>query len=135
MTIIRWNQSLSVEIESIDNQHKILLQILNDFNIMIKEDILHKELKNQFEKLIDYASEHFSKEESYMKQCNYGDYEKHRGIHIEFIQQMVEFSEKINSGSKVVIFEIIKYLENWIVEHIKDKDRKYMSYFKLNGIK
>ncbi len=69
---------MSVGVESMDQDHKILLLLINEINEAINNDSTHLEIKGIFEKLEKYVKEHFSKEELLLEQCNFGDIDKQK---------------------------------------------------------
>ena len=102
MAIINWEKELSVNITELDEQHKKLIDIINDLhNAMLKgksRDILDKVLDN----LIDYTKNHFRSEEILFEKYNYPDYLKHKKEHDDLVKQVLEIQEKYKSGKKNV---------------------------------
>ena len=67
MALITWNNSLSVNIKSIDNEHKELIAMLNEFydNIVLESN--KKNVSELLKRMKDYTVHHFSNEEEELK--------------------------------------------------------------------
>lgn len=74
----QWDDSLSVGVELIDDQHKLLIQRLNDVNDAIEESLGETQIVKTLEFLIQYTDYHFSTEEKNMKATEYPGYESHK---------------------------------------------------------
>lgn len=135
MPVVFWNESLSVKIKTIDDQHKKLIEILNDFydNIVSRTNI--ENTTRLINELREYTVYHFAQEENYMKQLNYDHYPSHKKSHEQFIIKIDEVEEKIKQGKTVMSLEMTMFLKDWIKNHIMVADKKYSDFFIKNGIK
>lgn len=134
MSFLSWTKDLSVNIDSIDNQHKKLIELISDFYDNIQKRSNDENIAKLIKGMKDYTIMHFSSEEKYMKQYNYPDYETHKKEHDAFIAKVMEIEEKFNSGKLMVSFEITTFLKGWIKKHILEIDKKYSEYFIQHGI-
>ncbi|GAH38184.1 unnamed protein product, partial [marine sediment metagenome] len=66
MTNIEWDDKFSVGITLIDEQHKMLMQRLNDLSKAIERNQSIGEIVRVLGFLIDYTNFHFSTEEKHM---------------------------------------------------------------------
>lgn len=134
MTFLSWTDELSVKIDSIDNQHKKLIDMLGDFY----NNISNRSNKESISKLLmgmkNYTVMHFSTEEQYMKKFDYPEYEIHKKEHEQFVDKVKEIEEKFNSGKLVLTFEITMFLKDWLKKHILETDKKYSDFFIRHGI-
>lgn len=84
--------------------------------------------------LVDYTSTHFQFEEKLFAQHKYEDEKGHCEIHKKLVRQVVEFQEQYNSGEKDVSLELMEFLKDWLINHIKDVDKKYSSFLLSKGV-
>jgi hemerythrin len=135
MPIIEWNKQFSVNILSIDNQHKKLISIINDFY----DNILKGQHKDKIPELIselkEYTIFHFKTEEKYMQLYNYPDYPDHLKEHKIFIDKVLSFEFRLKNGKMLLTVEITNFLKEWILDHIQHSDQKYSTYFIKMGVK
>jgi hemerythrin len=134
MAVLIWNDSLSVKIDSIDEQHKKLFEMINGFYDNINKRSNNELILNLIGGMKDYTVMHFSTEERYMKQYNYPNYEQHKKEHQDFIAKVNALEEKLKKGTMIVSFEITSFLKDWIKNHIQHADKQYSDFFLKHGI-
>jgi len=135
MALFKWNETLSVKIKSIDEQHKKLIDMINDFY----DNIINRTNNENMSKLISsmkhYTLVHFTAEEKYMEYYEYPEYEKHKKEHETFIVKVTEVEEKLKSGKLVLSLEMTMFLKDWLKKHIQGTDKKYSDFFISKGLK
>jgi hemerythrin len=135
MALITWSDKYSLQIDEIDDQHKKLVSMINELH----DAMMHAKSKEVsldiINKMADYTKYHFSVEEKYMKKFDYPDYNVHKLLHDQFIQKVTVFKREYESGKNGLNFEILNFLKDWLVSHIQGSDKKYVPFFKENGLK
>ncbi len=126
---VEWSDALSVGIEEIDEQHKVLAGLVNRMHDAIHERHGSDVVKSILAELAEYTRIHFAVEESLMRILNYPDYEKHKEIHEELLQHVIELRDKVESGKTAIGFELMHFLKNWLTKHIMEEDMNYSSFF------
>ena len=91
MSRIKWDDSMSVNISEIDQQHKQLITIINDLHEAMSEGRGKKILRVILRQLTDYTEIHFETEEIYFDKYKFPDAKNHNAEHAEFIQKISEF--------------------------------------------
>ena len=132
MTEIKWDDSLSVGIDLIDEQHKLLIQRIKDLSDAVNSSRGATEIGKTLGFMIDYTEFHFSTEEKHMTELDYPGYEPHKQQHEEFkstLNEMVmEFEE---DGATAQLSEWVNnYLISWLVKHIKSIDTKLSEFLR-----
>jgi len=130
---VEWSDALSVGIEEIDEQHRVLVELVNKMHDAIHQrhgsDVINSILKD----LADYTRIHFAVEESLMRILNYQAYESHKEIHEELLAAVVDLQEKVASGKKSIGFELMHFLKTWLTKHIMEEDMQYSGFFIASG--
>jgi len=134
MAAITWNKSMSVKINSIDEQHIVLIDMINDFYENISNRSNNENISRLISGMKKYTIMHFSMEEKYMQQFKYPFYETHKKEHDEFIAKVNALEEKFNSGTLIISFEITSFIKDWITKHIQHTDIQYSDFFIRNGV-
>lgn len=134
MTLIKWDQSLSVGIEEIDKQHQLLIQRINELYKAMSAAKEHSVLRKLINQLYTYAAMHFAKEEHYFDIFGYPEAESHKKEHSDFEQKVSQFEKDFNNGRQALSDEIMSFLGNWLANHIKGSDKKYEPFFKERGL-
>lgn len=134
MAFINWDNSYSVGVAIIDNQHKRLVNIVNELNDALGagkgKDVLSKVL---FE-LVQYVNTHFKTEEEYMVKYSYDEYEQHRYEHEKLTDEVKRFYEDFNNGKAVLSIQIMNFLRNWLMDHILIKDKRFGKFLNEKGM-
>ncbi len=128
MTLIKWTPELNVNIEMIDEQHHILVDMINDFY----DELSKKSSKELIGKLItemrEYTETHFKAEEELFLSYGYKESEKHIQTHKSFIAKVNDLEKRYKEGKLIISFEITNFLKSWLVNHIQKTDKKYAKF-------
>lgn len=135
MPLFVWKENLSVSVKSMDEQHKKLIDMLNEFYDNIAHRPNTENIAILLNSLRQYIIVHFSLEERYMEQSKFPDYKEHKKQHDAFMTKVEELEEKLNNGKMLLSLEVITFLKDWLLKHIQISDKKYSEHFAKNGIK
>jgi hemerythrin len=120
-----WNDQLSVGISAIDDQHRELIERINDLtSIILKGE--NKEKILEFINFLDnYVTNHFANEEALMLKADYPDIVSHIREHATFITRLDTFKKhfEANGHSPELSFDTQKWLYGWLISHISKKDK------------
>ncbi len=120
---IEWKSQYNTGLPLIDNQHKKLIDIINDLFAHMKDGGDRMLLGQIIDQLKDYTVNHFRTEEDLMKKTNYKEYQAHKRVHDTFVQKVSENLDKLKNGERVSPADLYKFLKNWLVDHIEREDR------------
>ncbi len=130
---IEWTDELSVGIEEINEQHKVLIALINRMHNAIEDKHGSEEVIGILTELADYTKIHFAVEESLMRILNYPGYDEHKDIHDELLEHVIELHEKVSSGHTAISFELMHFLKSWLSKHILEEDMQYSGFFLAAG--
>jgi methyl-accepting chemotaxis protein len=133
--LITWGPEYFIGVDSIDNQHKRLVKLINEVYSEFGSSNNRRTVKRILEELVEYTKYHFGNEEDVFKKIQYKDTKDHVEQHKKFVQQIQDFKDQFNDSTTVLSFDLINFLKNWLLNHILHTDKKYVQYFKENGIK
>ncbi|MEI0580806.1 bacteriohemerythrin [Brachyspira pilosicoli] len=136
---IKWRPIYETKHKIIDNQHKELVNIINELYL---STINNGESNGAFikavKKCIDYTQYHFKTEEKIMDLINYSDAENHKAMHKNFCVELVNQIRRYEEGQPFVANKFLKYLKDWLLEHIAFRDKIFVeeviAYLKKNNI-
>lgn len=129
----KWSPDYSVNIKTIDDQHRELVNILNRLFIAVSRREGDKAIAGILDALLCYTQTHFALEERLMQQANYRDYEAHKQEHVKLIAQLDQLCKKHLLEEKPIYFEMMSFLKTWLKEHIQGVDRKYSTALQQAG--
>lgn len=118
-----WDRSLSVGIETIDNQHQRIIEYINELEFALREND-RDTVGAIIEKMVNYTLTHFSFEEAVMEHARYKLIKEHRLVHESFTRQIKEYRRRFNAGEDVSR-QLLSVLRSWLINHIKRDDQDY----------
>ena len=128
MPLIQWNDTLSVNLKAIDRQHQHLIQLINDLHQAMKQRKANDILSHIIEELSQYAQEHFMTEEKLFIKHGYPQKTTHINEHNQFIDQVVDFKHSFNTGRATLSLDIMNFLNQWLLDHIRKSDKAYAPF-------
>jgi hemerythrin len=136
MATIEWDDRLSVGVDLIDEQHKMLLKRLSDFSEAVDSRRGSSEIVRTLEFLVDYTDFHFSTEERHMTAINYPGIDRHVAKHEEFKATLKNLGEDFEEeGATTALADSINtLLINWLIKHIEAVDQEFGRYLRERGI-
>lgn len=135
MAFINWNESYSVHIKQLDEQHKKLFQIVNALYDAMKNGKGNDVLAGVFDELINYTKLHFSTEENLLKIHNYPNLTAHKMEHERLVNQVLDLQKQFMDGGAALSIKVSNFLKEWLMNHIKKSDIAYSKYLKQKNAK
>lgn len=125
---IEWTPLLSVGIDAIDRQHRVLLECIN----RLAEANTHGRSAGVIAALLgdlgDYAHEHFRYEERLLEQHRWPKAPDHALSHRAFEGQIREFTRRLAGGERSLATPLLMFLVEWLTEHILVDDIAYSRF-------
>ncbi len=134
MSLIDWEEKYSVGIAEFDNQHKKLIDMLNDLYEAVKAGEGKSKMSEIIEGLVDYTIVHLKSEEAVFDKYDYPDREEHKAEHQKFVDEVAEFQKGFENGSVTLTVEVMNFMRNWLFSHIFHTDKKYSAFLMSNGL-
>lgn len=125
---IAWTSDLNTGIDVIDDQHKRIVDYINQLeSSMVKSS--HLVVGEVLDELVDYTMSHFAFEESLQEEAGYPFLKPHKAIHGVFIRRVGDFQARYKAG-EAIAEELHHMLSIWLVHHIKRDDMAYVAEVK-----
>lgn len=121
----RFTEDCLIGIETIDEEHKKLFQLLNETEKMLSAGAPYKTTVTPLiSELKEYAATHFAHEEAYMEQIHDPELPRQRKEHAEFTEKVnsYDLQELDDAKGKEVAEELLHYLARWLYRHILGSD-------------
>lgn len=133
--LFEWSDSFNVGIQEIDEQHRILVDLLNQLHAAIRDHRGSQACREILDQLAEYTRTHFLLEESLMRVSHYPGLDIHKSQHEELIAQVRTLQEKLDVGQAKISFELLHFLQIWLTKHINESDRRFGQHFgKIEGL-
>ena len=130
--LVKWSPTFSVGVKLIDEQHKGLLNLVNDlFNHVIGDDAEERiYFQTVIQTAVNYVKVHFATEEKIMVATKFPGYAEHKRAHDTFVLTVVDNIRDFEAGKKFTLATFTKFLKEWVLTHIAIMDKQYFEYFK-----
>ena len=136
MSKIEWDESLSVGVDLIDEQHKMLIQKLSDLSSAFRMGEEQNKIIKTLEFMFDYTDFHFSSEENVMEENDYPGLEEQKKQHEEFKVTLNNILEDYREEGTTpeIATSINVFLLNWLIKHIMGTDSKLGKFLTEKGL-
>lgn len=132
---VEWKDDYSVGIDSIDQQHKRLINLINQLHTAVDYSTGPEFEREALDELVDYTKTHFSYEEGLMEQNGYPDFEPHKAQHQKMFKKVEEVLSEYEKDQDTAMANAAEYLKQWLINHINGTDKEYSSYLISKGVK
>lgn len=134
MALLTWSDMYSVKVTDFDNQHKKLIDLINQLHDAMKAGKGKEAAGQVLNALVEYTQKHFAAEEGLMKLHAYPEYESHKKEHNTLVLQVLEFRKKFEASDVALSVEMLNFLRDWLLKHIQGVDKRYGPYFNAKGM-
>ena len=121
--MFQWKDEYNTGVTLMDQQHRRLVDLINQLFQCMKDGGDRMMVGEVVDELVNYTITHFRSEEDMMQKHNYPDFDAHQQIHKDFVKKVGEYAEKLKSGDRLPPADIYNFLKDWLIDHIKKKDR------------
>jgi hemerythrin len=129
MTKLVWTEQLSVGIDVIDQQHRRIVEYINQLDDALVFGHSHEEIGSLINDLVDYTMTHFGFEESLQEEAGYPFLVSHKKVHELFAQRVTDYQTRFEKGEDVCK-GLNSLLVTWLFNHIKRDDVDYSEFVK-----
>jgi hemerythrin len=123
-----WGDTLSVQVDEIDQDHRRLIDLFNILNHSVEEGDAKHYISAVLDELISCTAWHFKHEERLMLKYKYAGLEEHKTEHLELIDSAKALQDKFQQTDNQLSNEDIEFLEHWLTGHILSADMDLGSY-------
>ncbi len=128
MDDFKWEKSMSVGVEKLDKQHKVLVRLINRIHDEAKSNDIKTIVQSSIQILLKYTKEHFVDEEELLILADYPYLEEHQHKHKILTEHVKKIADDLENGSLIEPADLGIFLQNWLIDHIMQEDKKYSPY-------
>lgn len=134
MALMTWNKSYSVGVQTIDSQHTVLFDILNDLHAAMLKGQAQSLTGPLLRKLLEYTNTHFKAEEAMMATAKYPGLAEHKIKHRDLVKQVEDYVARYERGEITLNLHLLNFLRDWLYNHIQKVDKEYSSCLNERGM-
>ena len=132
--LFQWSDSFSIGLQEVDEQHKVLVGLLNELHEAIVKRHGSQAARDVLNRLAEYTRTHFTVEESLMRLLNYPEFQQHKQMHEDLLHQVIELQHKLDTGQAAITFELLHFLKVWLTKHINESDKRFGAFAVAKGL-
>ncbi|CAH2032011.1 bacteriohemerythrin [Trichlorobacter ammonificans] len=133
--MLEWDSSFLTGIELFDTQHRKLCDMVNELYEAMQQKRSREAVGSILNQLISYTATHFAAEEEAMAKTNFPEDAEHRRHHAKLVEQALDLQQRFSTGESVLSQNVIEFLQDWLINHIKGVDKRYGPYLNKHGIR
>jgi len=134
MALVTWDQSYSVSVRRLDEQHQKLFALINSLHDAMRQGKGQAAVQDTVRELATYTATHFRAEEEVLRKANYPGLAAHQAEHQQYVAKVNQFAEDLKAGKNASSISVLGFLKDWLAEHIKRTDRSYSAYLNSKGV-
>ena len=125
--VFEWDaQKYSVNVKEMDDEHQVLINIMNKLAQKNEIGASKTELKSILEDLLKKTKAHFHHEEQYFSSLpDYHSAAAHKKIHSTLIQRLEDYFNDFSKADGALSKDFFIFLKVWLSAHICGIDSKY----------
>ena len=113
-----WEQNYNTGIEEIDQDHRGLVNLINDLYEAMQDGTGGALLLPIFSALKHYTETHFDREERFMADCDAPDQAWHFQEHKQMMAKLAELESRHRQGEAAISLQTLTFLRDWLQNHI-----------------
>lgn len=134
MGLLTWSNESSVGIESVDNEHREMIDAINQLCDSVAKGHEREHTGKLLRYVIECARGHFSSEEALLQATNYPELEEHSRQHQSLLEEVEKLAERFVHDGLVLSDRSLTFLHYWFQDHLLNDDRLYTAWLKKHGV-
>lgn len=124
MKYLEWKAEYSIGIESIDMEHRELIEMINAFYKELDERRDSNSIEQFLGEIHSAIGSHFALEERFMRESNYAEYAEHKDDHEDLLDEIRDMMDTFDSDASSGLDVLEERLSNWFGEHFRTFDAR-----------
>lgn len=124
MELIQWNEKYRIGVPEIDQDHEMLIGLINELYAKVEAHMEREEIKDFFRRVEQEMAAHFAREEKMMVEHHYDGYAEHKADHEKLLGEIRDIAEDFADG--VCDYDpdkaLARQLTDWFVAHTQNHD-------------
>lgn len=132
---LAWSEEFSVHVKLLDEQHKVMVSVINELIDCVNNGVEQAKIDEVIARLTNYKHHHFATEEKYFVEFNFEGAAEHVEAHRHFNEKIEGMKKQYANDALAFTFNLLDFLEDWLINHIQTMDHKYVKCFNEHGLK
>jgi len=124
MSLLQWKPEYSVGIESMDAEHREMIDLINGVYAKLGESPDAQDIEGCLDDIFNTISLHFALEERLMRDNSYAEYEDHKENHEDLLDEIRDLMDEFVADSETGARLLEKRLSDWFANHFATFDAR-----------
>ena len=124
MTLLNWKPEYSVGVESVDFEHREMIELINAIYDAIEDKKNPQSIEHFLGEVHATISAHFALEERVMRNANYDEFEAHKEDHEELLDEIRDLMDRFFDAPDQGLQLLQKNLSGWFAGHFSTFDAR-----------
>ena len=112
-----------------DVQHQKWIALIDNFSQVSTGNAPRESIEAVLLKLLDYTRSHFVSEEAFLAEHHYPELAAHKEMHRLLVDHVLHLLAELKASKSRMTESKLNFLvTSWLLEHIKQEDRKYAEF-------
>jgi hemerythrin len=134
MASLIWNHACTIGVPSIDDQHGVLLDALNELRVALLHGEEARTLRSMISRVNELTKMHIESEDRLLEQSGFPGLEGHRAEHAKLLARLALFDNRFEQRQTASAFELVEYLRKWFTTHTGVSGQKYGPWLQQCGV-
>ncbi|MGI9248527.1 MAG: bacteriohemerythrin [Woeseiaceae bacterium] len=124
MSLLQWKPEYSVGIESMDDEHREMISLINGVYEKLGASPDAEEIESCLEDIFNTISLHFALEERLMRDRSYAEFEDHKEDHEDLLDEIRDLMDGFVADPDSGARELQNRLSGWFATHFSTFDAR-----------
>lgn len=134
MPLLTWNHACAVNVRSMDDQHAILMDTINELRLALVHGGGREQVSEHLDRLIEFTRMHFWSEEKLMELAAFPALAEHRVQHHRILAELLYAAQCVQRGTELQTSAMLGKLRDGYIEHIENLDMEYEPWLNARSI-
>jgi len=134
--LITWDRAFNLGIEEIDQDHVVLIDLINELNGLVKNNASHDNIQDVLNRTVAHLDVHFTRENDIIRQCQpNAEGEEHIRFHETTLLYFKDVAKTYKSDpNSINIRDLLHDFYDRLIDHIVDHDYKMRDDLERAGL-
>jgi hemerythrin-like metal-binding protein len=124
MSLLQWKNEYSVGIESMDDEHREMITLINSTYDKLGSDAEPDQIDDCLAEIFNTISMHFALEERIMQKAAYAEFEAHKNDHEDLLDRLRDLMDDFFADPVTGAQRLEQNLSDWFEGHFSTFDAR-----------
>jgi len=134
MASLIWNHACTVGVQSIDDQHGVLLDALNELRLALLHGEDSKTVRAMLKRATELMRLHVESEDKLLALHGFPGLAAHRAEHQRLLGRLAQYDLRFEQRQSASAYELVEYLRKWFTTHTGIAGQKYGPWLQECGV-